>query len=69
MHFINRWKIRDIEIEKAEETIKTGSVIRSRGRKVIIERYFGKENETYCLVCIVRNKFIEVKTAWKRQGR
>ena len=69
LHFIKRWKTRDIEIEKVEETARTGRITYPGRRKVTLERYFGKENETYCVVCLVNDDFIEVKTAWKREGR
>lgn len=68
-HFIKRWKTRDIEIEKVEETARTGRIVYSGGRKAILERYFGKENETYCVVCFYENDFIEVMTVWNRNGR
>jgi len=68
-HFIKRWKTRDIELDKVEETIKTGKAVYFSGRKIILERYFGKDNETYCLVCFIKDNFIEVRTAWKREGR
>lgn len=68
-HFIKRWKTRDIRIDRVDETIKTGKPIYSRGRKIILKRYFGKDNETYCIVCLLRNNFIEAIKAWKKKGR
>ncbi|MCX6707833.1 MAG: hypothetical protein NT001_06910 [Candidatus Woesearchaeota archaeon] len=69
LHFIKRWKTRDIELDKVDETIRTGRAVKQNGRKIIFERYFGKENETYCIVCIARDNFTEVRTVWKKEGR
>jgi len=52
-----------------EETIKTGIKLNKSSRKLVLERHFGKSNETCRVVCIIEEDFLEVKTAWKRQGR
>jgi len=68
-HFVRRWMGRKLELDKVKETIRTGNIIYRRGNKFIIERYFGKENETYCVVCFVYGGILEVKTSWKKEGR
>lgn len=70
-HFIKRWMARGIDLDKVEGTIRTGKAFKysQRKKKLGLERYYGKENETYCVICIVEEDIIEVKTIWKRKGR
>lgn len=57
------WAVRDI--------INTGRIIhkKSYGRKVVLKRYYGKENMSYYLVLVVRKEFNEVVTIWQEKGK
>ncbi|MFC1752561.1 DUF4258 domain-containing protein [Thermoproteota archaeon] len=68
-HFVKRWRKRGINLDKVEETIKTGRVVDSYRNKRVLERYFGKENQTYTVICLIEEDDIEVRTTWIRKGR
>ena len=63
---------RNLEDDKIIETIRDGRVILLKSLwpgKIVFERYFGKENETYIVVTIFMKHHIEVKTSWKKKGK
>ena len=47
-HFVKRWKTRDIDIGRVEDTVRTGDVFKSspRKKKLGLKKYYGKENES-----------------------
>ncbi len=70
-HFFKR-KHRNIPEEICLETIQEGKVVIIRSlwpRKLVFKKYFGKEHITYTIVTFFRRDRIEVRTAWKTEGR
>ena len=70
--FFDRTEYYNLDLDKAEETVRTGIVIVGKceePNKICFERYFGKENATYCVIARFHQNFIEVKTIWPRNGR
>ena len=67
-HLLSRVSKRNLDLWKVDETLRTGSIIKSRANKLCLSRYFGKDNETYVVIIQVRKQSIRVKTAWKRKG-
>jgi len=37
--------------------------------KVCFTKYHGKERQTYVVITIIHNYFIDVKTVWLKQGK
>ena len=71
-HAFDRTEYYNLDLDKAEETVRTGIVIVGKceePNKICFERYFGKENATYCVIARFHQNFIEVKTIWPRNGR
>ena len=71
-HVFDRVDYHDLDIDKVEETVRTGRIIAIKceaPNKLCFERYFGKENITYTIIARFHEEFIEVKTAWPRNGR
>ena len=71
-HALDRKEYYNIDLEKAEETVRMGEVRAekcSEPGKVCFELYFGKENRTCSVIAIFHKQFIEVKTIWQRKGR
>ncbi|MBS3113871.1 hypothetical protein J4448_02095 [Candidatus Woesearchaeota archaeon] len=71
-HLFDRQEYWNINIEKIEETVRTGKIFEKKceiPNKICFKRYFGKENTTYTVIAIYHNNFIEVKTAWPKKGR
>ncbi len=72
LYLTRKLSTRNLEDEKITDTIRNGRVILLKSLwpgKIVFEKYFGKENETYIVVTIFMKHHIEVKTAWKRNGR
>lgn len=70
-HFFKR-KHRNIDEEICIETIKEGKVVMFRSLcpgKLVFEKYSGKEHLTYTIVAFFKSDRIEVRTAWKKEGR
>ncbi|MBI5065299.1 hypothetical protein HZA97_03600 [Candidatus Woesearchaeota archaeon] len=70
-HYFKR-SHRNITEETCIETIKQGSVIMFKSLwpgKLVFTKYFGKENQTYTVVTFFKEDRIEVRTAWKKEGR
>ena len=71
-HVFDRKKYWNLDLEKIEETARTGKVFESKcetPNKICFRRYFGKENVTYIVIVRYHNDFIEVKTTWPKKGR
>lgn len=71
-HVFDRKEYWNLDLNKIEETVRTGKVIDSKcemPNKICFGRYFGKENTTYTVIVRYHNELIEVKTAWPRKGR
>ena len=68
-HFVKRWKTRELDIDKVEDTVKTGKVFEKINCKRGFRKYYGKENESYIVYVLVEKDFIEIQTAWKVKGR
>ena len=71
-HALDRVEYYNLDLDKVEETVRTGKIKFEKckePKKVCFERYFGKENLTYCVITIFHQDFIEVKTIWPRKGR
>ena len=68
-HFVKRWKTRDIDLGRVEDTARTGKIFERTGEKRGFKKYYGKENETYIVIAMIEEDFIEVRTAWKTKGR
>jgi len=71
-HFFDRCEYWNLDLDKAEETVRTGSIFLDKCKepgKVCFQRYFGKENTTYVVITIFHESFIEVRTIWSRKGR
>ncbi len=70
-HFFKR-KYRNISDELCKEAIKDGKIVLIKSLwpgKIVFKKYFGKENETYVVVVLFKLDRIEVRTAWKKEGR
>jgi hypothetical protein len=71
-HALDRGEYYNLDLGKVEEPVRTGKVAFEKceePNKVCFERYFGKENATYCVITGFHQNFIEVKTIWSRNGR
>lgn len=71
-HLFVREAQRNFELNKVVETVKTGKVVANKcvePRKICFSRYFGKENKTYTIIAIFHYNYVEVKTAWLKEGR
>ena len=71
-HAFDRKGYYNLDFDKVEEAVRTGKIKTEKCKeleKVCFERYFGKENLTYCVITIFHQEFIEVKTVWSRNGR
>lgn len=72
LHLFNRAEYWKLDLDKIEETVRTGNVFDEKcekPNKVCFKKYFGKENITYTVIVRYHKNFIEVKTAWPRKGR
>ncbi|HLC65560.1 MAG TPA: hypothetical protein VJI46_05565 [Candidatus Nanoarchaeia archaeon] len=70
-HLFDRKEYRNLDLEKIEETVRTGKLHNEKCQepnKMRFRKYFGKENVTYIVVVRCYNDFIEVKTAWPKKG-
>ncbi len=71
-HLFNRTKYWNLDLDKIEETIRTGKIFNQKcekPNKICFRMFFGKENITYTVIVRYHKDFIEVKTAWPRKGR
>ena len=71
-HLFDRADYWNLDLDKIEETVRTGTVFASKctkPNKICFKRYFGKENLTYVIIVRYHKNFIEVKTAWPKKGR
>lgn len=71
-HAFNRSEYWNLDLDKIEETVRTGNIVQEKceePNKLCFERYFGKENTTYTVIARFHEQFIEVRTAWPRNGR
>ena len=71
-HVFDRKEYYGLDLDNVEETVRTGKIKLEKckePKKVCFERYFGKENLTYCVITIFHQEFIEVRTIWPRNGR
>jgi len=71
-HLFDRSEYWKLDLDKIEETVRTGNVFESKcakPNKIYFKRYFGKENQTYTVIARYHKNFIEVKTAWPKKGR
>ena len=71
-HVFIRQTERNFDIDFVEETVRTGNIHEEKSEppnKVCFTKYHGKEKQTYVVITIIHNEFIEVKTVWLQQGR
>ncbi len=71
-HLIIRESHRNLDLRLIKETVRTGKVDSRKSnppRKICFNRYFGKQNQTYTVISIIHDHYVEVKTAWIRKGR
>ncbi|MBU2639785.1 MAG: hypothetical protein KKG75_03725 [Nanoarchaeota archaeon] len=71
-HLFDRKKYWNLDLDKIEETVRTGKVFENKcekPNKICFKRYFGKENITYIIIVRYHKNFIEVKTVWPTKGR
>lgn len=71
-HVFDRKSSRNLDLKKVEETVRFGIIFSKKceePNKLCFSLYFGKENTTYIAITRVYGDFIEVKTAWTRNGR
>ena len=70
LHFLQRKKTRNINLNLVRETIKTGRINKRKSykNKLCIERYFGKTNQKYIVVVVLYPNHIKVKTVWVKKG-
>lgn len=71
-HVFTRQLQRNFNLDFVEETIRTGKIDLEKSQiphKVCFTRYEGKERQTYYVIIIIHQKFIEVKTVWLQPGR
>ena len=71
-HLFDRIEYHGLDLDRIEETVRTGRIVAIKceePNKLCFELYFGKENLTYTAIARFHEHFIEVKTAWPRNGR
>jgi hypothetical protein len=71
-HLFDRMEYWNLDLDKIEETVRSGSVcVRKceKPNKLFCEKYFGKENVTYVVIVRCHKNFVEVKTAWPKKGK
>lgn len=71
-HLLTRGLERDFDIDFVEETVRTGDIVEEKCEspgKVCFRKYHGKQRQTYTIIVLYHQDFIEVKTAWLTKGR
>lgn len=71
-HAFDRKEYWALDIDKIEATVRSGELYYEKCEKlnkICFRKYFGKENRTYIVITGVHMEFIEVKTAWSKNGR
>jgi len=71
-HALDRAEYWNLDLEKVDDTVRTGSVVRGKSEKpnkLCFKKYYGKENITYIVMVRYYIYLIEVKTVWPKQGR
>ncbi|MBI1970597.1 DUF4258 domain-containing protein [Candidatus Woesearchaeota archaeon] len=71
-HVFTRQLERNFDLDFVEETVRSGVIDEEKSApptKFCITKYHGKERQTYCVIVIYHNQFIEVKTVWLSKGR
>ena len=71
-HVFVRQTERNFDIDFVEETVRTGDLNEEKSQppnKICFTKYHGKEKQTYVIIAIIHNEFIEVKTVWLQQGK
>ncbi len=71
-HVFTRQLERNFDIDFVEETIRTGQIEENKSNpplKICFKRYHGKERQTYRVITLFHQEFIEVKTVWLTSGR
>lgn len=71
IHFVTRKLDRNLELDKVEETVRTGKIFKQKCRwpkKLCFARYYGKINRTYFVIVAFNKNKLEVVTAWENKG-
>ena len=71
-HIFTRQLERNFDLDFVEETVRTGEIEESKSelpQKVCFKKYHGKERQTYVVIALLHQEFIEVKTVWLTSGR
>jgi len=71
-HVFTRQLERNFDLDFVEETVRTGMVVNDKcaePNKVCFQKYHGKKKNTYFVVALFYENFIEVKTTWLTKGK
>ena len=71
-HVFTRQLERHFDLDFVEETIRTGIIVEEKSnlpQKICFQKYHGKERQTYVVIALMHQDFIEVKTVWLTLGR
>lgn len=71
-HVFTRQLERNFDLDFVEETVRTGEIEEGKSnlpQKICFKRYHGKERQTYFVITLFHQEFIEVKTVWLTLGR
>lgn len=69
--FTRQWE-RHFDLGFVEETVRTGIIVEEKSclpQKICFQKYHGKERQTYVVIALMHQDFIEVKTVWLTLGR
>lgn len=71
-HVFTRQLERNFDLDFVEETVRMGIIVDEKSAppyKVCFQRYHGKERQTYYVIALIHQEFMEVKTVWLTLGR